>query len=74
MMWSFKLSDSQPIDYNFWLMCALNKLNIQPSEFWKLPFFVVSKLVHDASGAKEEVNRAEVLDVMRERKQRLGWV
>jgi hypothetical protein len=74
MMWSFRLSNSQPIDYTFWLMCAANKLNIQPSEVWKMPFFVVSKMVHDISGVKEEMNRAEALDAMRERKQRLGWV
>jgi len=73
-MWSFRLSASQSIDYNFWLMCAANKLNIQPSEVWKMPFFVISKMVHDISGAKEEMNRAEALDAMRERKQRLGWV
>lgn len=74
MMWSFKLGDAEPINYHFWMACAAKHLNIAPSEFWKMPFFVVSKLVHDVSGAKEEMNRAEVLDAMRERKQRLGWV
>lgn len=73
-MWSFRLSGAEPINYSFWMACAAKQLNIQPSEFWKMPFFVVSKMVHDVTGQKEEMSRAEALDAMRERKQRLGWV
>lgn len=63
----------QSIDFQYWLRICVKELNIQPSEFWKMPFFLVYETIHQAIGGKDLPNRAEILDGMRERKRRLKW-
>jgi len=38
-----------------------------------MPFFVIYNAMRGAFDYKEEVNRAEILDAMRERRKRLNW-
>lgn len=58
----------------YWLQVACKELNIQPSEFWDMPFFVIYNTLKRSTGNKEDLTRVDVLDQMRDRKQRLGWV
>lgn len=47
---------------------------MQPSEFWSMPLFMLFRLAEKNSDKKQLPSRAEVLDGMRYRKERFGWV
>ena len=63
------------MDVYHWLSLCVNGLKISPSEFWNMPFFMVTDQIKRISdNNKREMSRKEILAQMRHTKQKNGWV
>ena len=68
-----RLTSPKPIDFLFWMKFCSTNLNIQPSEFFKMPYFAIVSLAEQLNSKPEAMTRKEMLDRMRETIKKRGW-